>query len=86
MSAYESPWMTDLGPSSHCDRRTREGGAHFGCATDCQCRAVRECVQIHGGYGYMTGYPIARMWMDSRVQRIYARSNEILQELIGWSL
>jgi acyl-CoA dehydrogenase len=54
--------------------------------TESQCRIVDECVQLHGGYGYMTEYPIARMWMDSRVQRIYAGSNEILQELIGWSL
>ena len=54
--------------------------------TECQCRIVDECVQLHGGYGYMTEYPIARMWMDSRVQRIYAGTNEILQELIGWSL
>ena len=54
--------------------------------TDCQCRIVDECLQMHGGYGYMTDYPIARMWMDSRVQRIYAGSNEILEELIGWSL
>src|SRR4029077_10529217 len=54
--------------------------------TESQCRVVDECVQLHGGYGYMTEYPIARMWMDSRVQRIYAGSNEILEELIGWSL
>jgi acyl-CoA dehydrogenase len=54
--------------------------------TECQCRIVDECLQLHGGYGYMTEYPIARMWMDSRVQRIYAGSNEILEELIGWSL
>jgi len=54
--------------------------------TECQCRIVDECVQLHGGYGYMTEYPIARMWMDSRVQRIYAGTNEILEELIGWSL
>ena len=54
--------------------------------TECQCRIVDECVQLHGGYGYMSEYPIARMWMDSRVQRIYAGSNEILQELIGSSL
>jgi len=54
--------------------------------TECQCRIVDECVQLHGGYGYMTEYPIARMWMDSRVQRIYAGSNEILLELIGCSL
>lgn len=54
--------------------------------TECQCRIVDECVQLHGGYGYMTEYPIARMWMDSRVQRIYAGANEIPLELIGWSL
>jgi acyl-CoA dehydrogenase len=54
--------------------------------TDCQCRIVDECLQLHGGYGYMTEYPIARMWADSRVQRIYAGSNEIMKELIGWSL
>ena len=53
--------------------------------TDCQCRVVDECVQLHGGYGYMTEYPIARMWTDSRVQRIYAGTNEIMKELIGWS-
>ncbi len=54
--------------------------------TECQCRIVDECVQLHGGYGYMSEYPIAQMWMDSRVQRIYAGTNEILEELIGWSL
>ena len=54
--------------------------------TECQCRIVDECVQLHGGYGYMTEYPIARMWTDSRVQRIYAGTNEIMLELIGWSL
>jgi acyl-CoA dehydrogenase len=54
--------------------------------TDCQCRIVDECVQLHGGYGYMMEYPIARMWADSRVERIYAGTNEIMKELIGWSL
>ena len=54
--------------------------------TDCQCRIVDKCVQMHGGYGYMTEYPIARLWADSRVQRIYAGSNEIMKEMIGWSL
>jgi acyl-CoA dehydrogenase len=54
--------------------------------TDCQCRVVDECVQLHGGYGYMTEYPIARMWADSRVQRIYAGANEIMKELIACSL
>jgi acyl-CoA dehydrogenase len=54
--------------------------------TEMQCRVVDECLQLHGGYGYMTEYPIARMWADARVQRIYAGSNEIMKELIAWSL
>jgi acyl-CoA dehydrogenase len=54
--------------------------------TESQCRIVDECLQLHGGYGYMTEYPIARMWTDARVQRIYAGSNEIMKELIAWSL
>jgi acyl-CoA dehydrogenase len=54
--------------------------------TECECRIVDECVQLHGGYGYMMEYPIARMWADSRVQRIYAGTNEIMKELIAWSL
>jgi acyl-CoA dehydrogenase len=54
--------------------------------TECQCRVVDECVQLHGGYGYMMEYPIARMWADSRVQRIYSGANELMKELIGWSM
>ena len=54
--------------------------------TDCEGRILDTCVQLHGGYGYSTEYPIARMWADSRVHRIYAGSNEIMKELIGWSL
>jgi acyl-CoA dehydrogenase len=54
--------------------------------TEMQCQVIDECLQLHGGYGYMTEYPVARMWADSRVQRIYAGSNEIMKELIAWSL
>jgi acyl-CoA dehydrogenase len=54
--------------------------------TDCEHRILDECVQLHGGYGYMTDYAIARMWADSRVQRIYAGSNEVMKEIIGASL
>jgi acyl-CoA dehydrogenase len=53
--------------------------------TEKQCEVVDECVQLHGGYGYMMEYPIARMWVDSRVQRIYAGTNEIMKELIARS-
>ena len=54
--------------------------------TDSQCRIIDECAQLHGGYGYMAEYEIARMWADSRVQRIYAGSNEVMKEVVGWSL
>jgi acyl-CoA dehydrogenase len=54
--------------------------------TECECRVIDECVQLHGGYGYMREYPIAHMWADSRVQRIYGGTNEIMKELIAWSL
>jgi acyl-CoA dehydrogenase len=45
-----------------------------------------ECLQLHGGYGYMNEYPIARMWRDARVQRIYGGTNEIMKLLIARSL
>ncbi|UGT62403.1 acyl-CoA dehydrogenase family protein [Nocardia asteroides] len=45
-----------------------------------------ECLQLFGGYGYMTEYPISRMWADSRVQMIYAGTNEIMKEIIARSL
>jgi acyl-CoA dehydrogenase len=54
--------------------------------TDCEGRIVDECVQLHGGQGYMAAHPIARMWTDGRVHRIYAGTNEILKELIASSL
>ena len=54
--------------------------------TERQSQIVDDCLQLHGGYGYMTEYPIARIWADTRVERIYAGSNEIMKEVIGWSL
>jgi acyl-CoA dehydrogenase len=54
--------------------------------TDLQNRVVDDCLQLHGGYGYMLEYPIARMWLDSRISRIYAGTNEIMKEIIGRSL
>lgn len=44
------------------------------------------CVQLHGGYGYMAEYPVARMWADARVQKIYGGTNEIMKELIARTL
>ncbi|NNH71193.1 acyl-CoA dehydrogenase [Nocardia uniformis] len=54
--------------------------------TEQQCTVVDRCVQVFGGYGYMTEYPIARMYADSRIQKIYGGTSEIMKELISRSL
>jgi len=54
--------------------------------SDLQKRVVDQCVQIHGGYGYMLEYPITRAYLDARVQSIYAGTNEIMKEIIGRSM
>tara|TARA_R110002110_G_scaffold1531_7_gene6836 strand:+ start:1904 stop:3061 length:1158 start_codon:yes stop_codon:yes gene_type:complete len=54
--------------------------------TDAQCKVVDECLQFFGGYGYMTEYPIARMYADARVQKIYAGTNEVMKMLIARTL
>ncbi|WP_405485158.1 acyl-CoA dehydrogenase family protein [Nocardia sp. NBC_00511] len=54
--------------------------------TDVQGQVVDRCVQLFGGYGYMLEYPIARMYADARVQRIYAGANEVMKELVARSL
>jgi alkylation response protein AidB-like acyl-CoA dehydrogenase len=54
--------------------------------TDLQCNVMDECVQLHGGYGYMTEFPITRAYADARVQRIYGGTNEIMKELIARTL
>ena len=50
------------------------------------CQVIDECLQLHGGYGYMTEYPIARLYTNSRVMRIYGGSNEVMKELIARTL
>ena len=55
-------------------------------ATDLQCALIDECLQFFGGYGYMWEYPIARLYADARVQKIYGGTNEIMKELIGRTL
>jgi len=54
--------------------------------SDLQKRVVDQCVQLYGGYGYMLEYPIARAYLDARVQSIYAGTNEIMKEIIGRSM
>jgi alkylation response protein AidB-like acyl-CoA dehydrogenase len=54
--------------------------------TELQGRVVDRCLQLHGGYGYMLEYPIARAYADARVTRIYGGANEIMKEIIGRSM
>ncbi len=51
--------------------------------TDLQCKVIDECLQLYGGYGFMWEVPIARQFADSRVQRIYGATNEIMKEVIA---
>jgi acyl-CoA dehydrogenase len=51
--------------------------------TDACCRIVDECLQLHGGYGFMNEYPIARLYADVRVGRIYGGANEVMKEIIA---
>jgi alkylation response protein AidB-like acyl-CoA dehydrogenase len=60
-------------------------GAKFW-TTELQFRVMDRCVQLHGGYGYMEEYEIARMWRDARVTRIYGGTTEIMKEIVGRSL
>ena len=56
--------------------------AKYWCS-DLQCKVMDECLQLHGGYGYMWEYPITRAFADARVQRIYGGTNEIMKEVIS---
>ncbi len=55
-------------------------------AGEVQCDVLDECVQLHGGYGFMNEYRVARAWKDARVHKIWAGTNEIMKELIGRDL
>ncbi|MFV0477309.1 MAG: acyl-CoA dehydrogenase family protein [Parahaliea sp.] len=52
-------------------------------SSEMQCRTIDECLQLFGGYGYTTEYPISRYYTDARIQRIYAGTSEIMRELIA---
>ena len=54
--------------------------------TDLQFQVLDNCLQLHGGYGYMSEYAISRLWRDARVQRIYGGTNEVMKEIVGRSL
>jgi alkylation response protein AidB-like acyl-CoA dehydrogenase len=54
--------------------------------TELQTKVADRCVQLHGGYGYMLEYPVAKAWLDGRVQTIYGGTTEIMKEIIGRGL
>jgi alkylation response protein AidB-like acyl-CoA dehydrogenase len=54
--------------------------------TELQKKVVDRCLQLHGGYGYMMEYPIARAYVDARVTTIYGGTTEIMKEIVGRSL
>ncbi|MBU3703447.1 MAG: acyl-CoA dehydrogenase [Ilumatobacteraceae bacterium] len=72
----------------HCEAKLsaeQAAAAKFWC-TELQNKVVDRCLQLHGGYGYMREYPIARAWADSRIQTIYGGTTEIMKEIVGRSL
>jgi alkylation response protein AidB-like acyl-CoA dehydrogenase len=72
----------------HCDAKLsaeQAAAAKYWC-TELQNKVVDRCLQLHGGYGYMREYPIARAWADSRIQTIYGGTTEIMKEIVGRSL
>ena len=54
--------------------------------TDLQFKILDQCLQLHGGYGYINEYNVAQAWRDARVTRIYGGTNEIMKEIIGRSM
>ena len=54
--------------------------------TEVQKRVIDACLQLHGGYGYMTEYPVSRAYVDARIQTIYGGTTEIMKEMIGRNL
>ena len=51
--------------------------------TELQKKIVDQCLQLHGGYGYMSEYPISKAYLDTRIQTIYGGTTEIMKEIIG---
>lgn len=76
--------------ADHCTELLVEGKLDAATASmskywisDLQCKIIDECLQLHGGYGYMDEYPIGQMYADARVQRIYGGANEVMKMLIA---
>lgn len=79
--------------ADHCTEQLLKGELDASTASmskywisDLQCKIIDECLQLHGGFGYMDEYPIAQMYADARVQRIYGGANEVMKMLIARTL
>ncbi len=72
----------------HCEKKLDVATAAMAkyAVSDMACKVVDECLQLHGGYGYMWDYFVAKAYADVRVQKIYAGSNEVMKELIARTL
>ncbi len=81
--AFVDQCTRELGEGTLTPERAAEAKLY---TTELQGRVTDRCVQLHGGYGYMTEYAIARMYADARVTRIYGGASEIMKEIIGKSL
>jgi acyl-CoA dehydrogenase len=77
-------YCTDLLLEGKLDPATASMAKYW--VSDVQCKIVDECLQLHGGWGYMNEMEIARMWRDARVQRIYGGANEVMKLLIARTL
>ena len=86
--AVQARVFTDYCVGIHIDGKLDPATASMAkmLTTDLQCKVMDECLQLFGGYGYMNEYPIARMFRDARVQRIYGGTNEIMKLLIARTL
>ncbi|HLJ98914.1 MAG TPA: acyl-CoA dehydrogenase family protein [Streptosporangiaceae bacterium] len=80
--------FTDRAITEHCKDQlsAQEASMVKWWNTDVCNRVCDRCVQLHGGYGYMREYPVARAWVDSRAQSIFGGTNEIMKEIIGRGL
>src|ERR1700722_18226673 len=80
--------FTDRAITEHCaeELTTQEASMVKWWNTELCNRVTDRCVQLHGGYGYMREYPVARAWANARVQSIYGGTTEIMKEIIGRGL
>ena len=78
--------VTVLDAENHLQQGAEAAAAAKLWCTELYSKVVDQCLQLHGGNGYMLEYPVARHYLDSRVNRIYGGANDIMRELVARSL